>query len=252
MPKYDHANNFGYKKVTPNDKFRLVDEVFSSVANKYDIMNDIMSFGIHRIWKKEFINHIPNNCKKMIDMASGTGDIMIAAHKKLMPKNHDFSITACDINVNMLNIARDRAIDNNVVHNVNYTVNKAESIPFADNSFDCYTITFGIRNVTHLDLALKEAHRVLKPGGKFVCMEFSKPNNKHFAKLYDYYSMNFIPKIGECITGDKESYQYFVESIRTFPDQKTFANMIESANFDFVKYSNLTMGIVTIHTAYKI
>jgi demethylmenaquinone methyltransferase / 2-methoxy-6-polyprenyl-1,4-benzoquinol methylase len=214
-------------------------------------MNDVMSFGAHRLWKKQFIDQIPLNSSTILDVASGTGDIAIGCYKKLSYNNSNIHIVTCDINQDMLSLAQDKAVDANILAGLDYAQCNAEKLPFADNSFDCYTITFGIRNVTNVEAALKESYRVLKPGGKFLCMEFAKVKSPLIREFYDAYSMNIIPKIGECITGDRDSYQYFVESIRTFPDQTKFTQMISNAGYHHAKSKDLTFGVVSIYSAYK-
>lgn len=245
-------DHFGYKKVDTNERQSLVNEVFSSVASKYDIMNDAMSLGVHHIWKKLLISMMPNPHASLLDVAGGTGDIAFKYFEKTRQKGANPHISICDINVNMLKQAQSKAIDRNILQGIDYTCGNAEHLPFADNSFDYYTIAFGIRNVTDLSKALNEARRVLKPCGKFLCLEFSHIDNEHISKIYDYYSMNIIPQIGKLIAGNKEAYQYLVESIRKFPNKDDFAELIKEAGFSKVKYHSLNFGIATIHTAYKI
>lgn len=239
--------NFGFKKVNATDKQALVGQVFSSVAHKYDLMNDVMSLGVHRLWKCKMIEELKPN-KALLDMAAGTGDISKLYYKKCTNPN----ITVSDINLDMLKTGQAKLIDNNIFKNLKFACSDAESLPFADFSFDYYTIAFGIRNVTNIDKALKEAFRVLRPGGKFVCMEFARVKNQSLAKLYDLYSLNIIPKLGDLIVGDKESYQYLVESIRTFPAQEDFIKMMEEAGFKINKFQNLTGGVVSLYTGYRI
>jgi demethylmenaquinone methyltransferase/2-methoxy-6-polyprenyl-1,4-benzoquinol methylase len=239
--------NFGFKKIDKNIKQNLVGEVFSSVAHKYDLMNDVMSLGIHRLWKRSLIQELLPN-KKLIDMASGTGDIATLYYNK--SDNPD--ITLCDINLDMLSTGKDKLINNNIFQGMNYVCCNAEVLPFEDLSYDYYTIAFGIRNVTNIGAALKEAWRVLKPGGKFVCLEFARVNNKVLAEIYNFYSLNIIPKIGNLIVGDKESYKYLVESIRTFPAQEEFVDMMNEAGFHLSKYKNFTNGVVALYTGYKV
>lgn len=238
--------NFGFKKVESKEKDKLVGKVFSSVAKKYDLMNDIMSFGVHRLWKEKLIEQlIPN--RKLLDMASGTGDI---AHR-YYNKCSDPDITLCDINFDMLLNGRNKLLDKGIFKGLKYVTASAESLPFKDNSFDYYTIAFGIRNVTNIDEALREAHRVLKPKGKFICLEFSKPCNGQFAKLYELYSFNIIPKMGSFIAGDEESYRYLVESIKLFPSQDEFAKLIENSGFSHCNYFNLSLGVASLHIGFK-
>ena len=239
--------NFGFKQVDLNDKQNLVGQVFSSVAPKYDLMNDAMSFGIHRLWKAKLIEQLEPN-KSLLDMASGTGDIA----KRYYLKSKIPNITLCDINFDMLSVGKDRLLDENIFGGLKFSCCNAENLPFADFSFDYYTIAFGIRNVTNVDKALKEAWRVLRPGGKFVCLEFAKVNNQNLAKLYDFYSLNFIPKIGSLIAEDSESYKYLVESIRTFAPQEEFVKMMEEAGFKMSKFQDLTFGVAALYTGYKV
>lgn len=244
-----NKTHFGYKQVDKNDKEKLVRDVFSSVATKYDIMNDAMSLGVHRCWKNSFVNGIKlNDDTKIIDVAGGTGDIAFRLHKK----NNNSQITVCDINLQMLNEGKNRAIDLNILNKLDWVCANAENLPFPDDHFDYYTIAFGIRNVTNIDNALEQAYRVLKPGGKFMCLEFSHVNNELFDKFYNFYSFKIIPFIGKQIAKDEDSYRYLVESIRKFPNQNEFSKKIENANFSNVKYRNLTNGIVAIHSGWKI
>jgi demethylmenaquinone methyltransferase / 2-methoxy-6-polyprenyl-1,4-benzoquinol methylase len=239
--------NFGFKKVDQSEKKDLVGRVFSSVADKYDLMNDVMSLGIHRLWKKTLVEQLTPD-KKLLDVASGTGDI--AKLYYLKSKNPD--ITLCDINLEMLNRGRDKLIDLNITKGLKFVCCDAQELPFVDFSFDYYTIAFGIRNVTKMNEVLSEAFRVLKPGGKFLCLEFSNVKMPILNSLYDFYSFNIIPKIGGLITGDSDSYQYFVESIRTFPTQEKFLSMMQEAGFIITKYKNLSCGIVTLYSGYRV
>ncbi|MCC8369441.1 MAG: bifunctional demethylmenaquinone methyltransferase/2-methoxy-6-polyprenyl-1,4-benzoquinol methylase UbiE [Rickettsia endosymbiont of Oxypoda opaca] len=247
-----NQTNFGFKKVNLTDKQKLVNNIFTGVANKYDLMNDIMSFGVHRLWKAEFIRQIPNLNANILDVASGSGDIALKIAQKAKARNSKLHITLCDINEEMLENAKKRAIDLNLLQNLNYTVADAENLPFPDNSFDYYTIAFGIRNVPDINKTLKEAYRVLKPMGKFLCLEFSKLDEGYFKNFYEFYSFNIIPKIGQIITNNQEAYQYLVESIKLFPAQDDFKIMIQNAGFEEVRYNNLTNGVVAIHSAYKL
>ena len=239
--------SFGFKQVDSNDKQTLVEQVFSSVAHKYDLMNDVMSLGIHRLWKARMIQELSPN-KVLLDMASGTGDIA----KLYYNKSTDHNITLCDINIDMLATGRDKLIDENIFQGVKFSCCNAEILPFEDSSFDYYTIAFGIRNVTDIKKALKEAHRVLRPGGKFICLEFARVSNKAMAKLYDFYSLNVIPKIGNLIVGDGDSYKYLVESIRTFPPQEEFVKIMEESGFSLSKFKNLINGVVALYTGYRV
>lgn len=239
--------NFGFRQVDSDDKQPLVEKVFSSVAHKYDIMNDAMSLGIHRLWKSKLIEELNPN-KSLLDMASGTGDIA----KLYYNKSKNPEITLCDINFEMLSTGRDKLFDENISKGLKFSCCNAEDLPFEDNSFDYYTIAFGIRNVTDVKKALKEAHRVLSPGGKFVCLEFARVTNQIMTKIYDFYSLNIIPKIGDLIANDGDSYKYLVESIRTFPAQEEFVSIMEETGFHLSKYKNLTNGVVALYTGYKI
>lgn len=245
--------NFGFKKVSFEDKRNLVQDVFSDVAKKYDLMNDLMSFGLHRLWKTQFCRYIPDLNSKILDVACGTGDIALKLKERARTRNKASNyVTACDINEEMLQIAKNRAIDKNFLDGINFICADAENLPFPDNSFDYYTIAFGIRNVAHISNALNEAYRVLKPMGKFVCIEFSKVESAFLKKIYDFYSFNIIPKIGQIIADNKEAYQYLSESISLFPEQETFKIMIKDAGFDKVNYHNLNFGVAAIHYAYKL
>lgn len=240
---------FGFKEIDKNKKEAMVKGVFSSVAPKYDIMNDLMSFGIHRLWKDRMIKELnPKKDGRLLDVAGGTGDIAF----RFLKSADKGSVTVCDINNEMLLQGQKNAIDRNILKNIEWVCGNAEKLPFKDDSYDYYTIAFGIRNVTNIDKALKEAFRILKPGGKFVCLEFSNVNNAVFSKIYNFFSFNVIPQIGKIVMDDKDSYQYLVESIKKFPKQENFKKMIEEAGFDKVKYTNMTDGVVAIHTGWKI
>ena len=247
-----NQTNFGFKKIEANEKQSLVNSVFSNVADKYDLMNDLMSFGMHRLWKDEFIRQIPNLNSNILDVASGSGDIALKLAKKARYRGSNISLTLSDINEEMLRQAKKKSIDLNLFQNLKFTVASAEELPFPDNSFDYYTIAFGIRNVPDINKALKEAYRVLKPMGKFVCLEFSKVKESLLQDFYKFYSFNVIPKIGQIITGNKEAYDYLVESIDLFPSQDEFRIMIKEAGFEEINYKNLSGGIVAIHSAYKL
>lgn len=247
-----NQTNFGFKKIDIADKQPLVNNIFSNVADKYDLMNDLMSFGMHRLWKDEFIRQIPNLNSNILDVASGSGDIALKLAKKAKDRGSNISLTLSDINEEMLRQAKKKSIDLNLFQNLKFTVANAEELPFPDNSFDYYTIAFGIRNVPDINKALKEAYRVLKPMGKFICLEFSKVKESLLQDFYKFYSFNVIPKIGQIITGNKESYDYLVESIDLFPSQDEFRIMIKEAGFEEINYKNLSGGIVAIHSAYKL
>lgn len=247
-----NQTNFGFKKIDIADKQPLVNNIFSNVADKYDLMNDLMSFGMHRLWKDEFIRQIPNLNSNILDVASGSGDIALKLAKKAKDRGSNISLTLSDINEEMLRQAKKKSIDLNLFQNLKFTVASAEELPFPDNSFDYYTIAFGIRNVPDINKALKEAYRVLKPMGKFVCLEFSKVKESLLQDFYKFYSFNVIPKIGQIITSNKEAYDYLVESIDLFPSQDEFRIMIKEAGFEEINYKNLSGGIVVIHSAYKL
>lgn len=240
--------HFGFRTVEENDKAKLVRGVFDSVASRYDIMNDLMSAGLHRMWKNEMANLVaPRSGEHVLDVAGGTGDIAFRLRERA-----DCRVTICDINWQMLREGKNRATDKNLRSGISFVCGDAENLPIHDSSVDAYTIAFGIRNVTHIDKALAEAHRVLRTGGRFFCLEFGHLPNTPLQKLYDAYSFSAIPLIGKLVTGDKDSYQYLVESIRRFPKQDEFAKMIKNAGFAKVRYHNLSQGIVAIHEGRKI
>jgi len=242
---------FGFKAVSFQEKTDLVRNVFASVASKYDIMNDLMSGGIHRLWKKEFLDQIPDFQGKLLDMASGTGDIARKYYAKAKKDGLNPDITACDASSEMLKEGRNKSLDEGIL-DIKYHVTEAEKLSFVDKSFDYYTVAFGIRNFTDIPAALKEAYRVLKPGGKFLCLEFSHIQQPILEPLYDFYSMNIIPFIGKIVAKDEKSYRYLVESIRKFPTQESFKESIIDAGFSKVNYMNLSCGVVAIHTGYKL
>jgi len=233
-------------KTNHKNNERLVTRVFKDIFDKYDLMNDLMSLGIHRIWKKEFINRLnPQKNTNLIDVASGTGDI---ARLYLNKINFKGNVYCVDENKGMLNLNK-RKINSN--KNIQWFCNNAEKLPFKKNFFDYYTISFGIRNVNNINIALKEAYRVLKPGGRFLCLEFSKVKNEILSKFYKSYS-KAIPQIGKIIAGKSEPYEYLINSIEKFHSQDEFAKKIEEQKFENVSYKNLTGGIVAIHSAWKI
>lgn len=250
----NNQTHFGFKQVDENQKSSLVKEVFSSVASKYDIMNDFMSAGMHRLWKDKMVKEIKfvaGQSYQTIDVAGGTGDIAFRILKKAKEQNAKIEIEVADINAQMLGVGKERAVDKNLFTHLNFNCCDGEKLPYADNSFDYYTIAFGIRNFTNVQNGLNEAFRVLKTGGKFICLEFSQVNNLPLAKLYDLYSFKAIPKIGKLVAGDEDSYQYLVESIRKFPNQENFKKMIEKAGFKNVAYQSLNFGVVAIHIGWK-
>lgn len=241
------TTHFGFKTVASNEKASLVRGVFSSVASRYDIMNDLMSLGIHHIWKNRMVELLPTQ-GSLLDVAGGTGDIAC----RYLKKSPSSPVVICDINQAMLENGRNKVINKNILHGIEWVCGNAETLPFPDMSFDAYTIAFGIRNVTHIDKALTEAYRVLKPGGRFICLEFSHVKNPILGNIYAQYSFNVIPLIGKLVAGDAGSYQYLVESIRQFPPQDHFATMIENAGFTRVRYENLTGGITALHSGWKL
>jgi demethylmenaquinone methyltransferase/2-methoxy-6-polyprenyl-1,4-benzoquinol methylase len=241
---------FGYEKTNARAKTEKVEAVFENVARNYDLMNDAMSAGLHRVWKNILLKKMrPRATDHLLDVAGGTGDI---AFRFLKKAGGEAKVTVCDLTKAMLEVGQKRALDRGLTQNIAWVQGNAEKLPFHDHSFDLYSISFGLRNVTHIDDALAEAFRVLKPGGRFYCLEFSQVNNPFFSKLYDAYSFNIIPKMGDIIAGDYQSYQYLVESIRKFPNQTALSARLEEAGFAHVQYTNLMHGIAAIHTAYKL
>ncbi len=250
--------HFGFKQVDREQKASLVKEIFSGVAKKYDLMNDLMSAGVHRVWKNKMVEEIGDRreaigdrCLRIIDLAGGTGDVAFRMAKKFRAENQNFLIDVVDINQEMLDVGKARAVDLNLFSDLKFTCCDGEKLSFADETFDFFTIAFGIRNFTNIDAGLSEAYRVLKPGGKFICLEFSKVNDYFLQKIYDAYSFKVIPKIGELVLKDRASYQYLVESIRKFPSQEQFKKMIEQAGFKNVSYKNLSFGAAAIHVGKK-
>lgn len=242
--------HFGYKTVDVDQKESLVGGVFDSVASKYDLMNDVMSFGIHRIWKKIAMMHTGlKKGRRALDVAGGTGDLTIEMSKQV---GADGEVVIADINPAMLEQGRRRLIDKGIAGNVSFVEANAEDLPFEDNSFDCVTIAFGLRNVTHQDKALESMYRVLKPGGRLLVLEFSKPVVPGLDKAYDFYSFNIIPLMGRLIAKDQDSYRYLAESIRMHPDQATLKQMMQDAGFERCTYHNMTGGIVALHKGFKL
>ncbi len=243
------TTDFGFAQIPIQEKSQRVAEVFHSVANKYDLMNDLMSFGLHRLWKKFTLaesNARPGQV--ILDLAGGTGDLAAEFAKKVGKNGH---VVLADINEKMLEQGRLRLLDRGISGNVTFIQANAECLPFQDNYFDCITIAFGLRNVTDKAAALKSMYRVLKPGGKVMILEFSKPVSPLLSSFYDAYSFNIIPKLGGWITNDEKSYQYLVESIRMHPDQKSLKSLLQSCGFEDVDYHNLTGGVVALHTGFK-
>ena len=242
--------HFGFRKVSEAEKDSLVEQVFSSVSNRYDLMNDLMSFGVHRIWKRLAIAYsgVRHN-SSVLDVAGGTGDLSLAIAKKLGPTG---TIVLTDINRSMLELGQDRMVDRGYLDKLRCVQTDAENLAFADDSFDCVMISFGLRNVTRIDQALQSMFRVTRCGGRLLILEFSKPIIPALEKLYDRYSFNVIPRLGQWVAADRESYQYLVESIRKHPDQDTLASMMAEAGFERVEYHNLTGGVVAMHIGWKI
>ncbi|MES9943521.1 bifunctional demethylmenaquinone methyltransferase/2-methoxy-6-polyprenyl-1,4-benzoquinol methylase UbiE [Candidatus Thiodiazotropha sp. CDECU1] len=248
--KDEKTTHFGYQDVPVSEKASRVREVFDSVANKYDLMNDLMSFGIHRLWKRQAIELSGvRQGQRVLDLAAGTGDLS-ARFSGLV--GDDGLVVFSDINASMLFVGRERMEDQGRVGNMHYVQADAQHLPFPDNHFDCVTIGFGLRNVTDKQLALNAIFRILKPSGRLLVLEFSKPTNKALEKVYDLYSFSLLPKIGKLVTDDEESYRYLAESIRMHPDQETLKAMMEHAGFERCDYFNLTGGVVAIHRGYKL
>ena len=245
----EQTTHFGFETVPEVEKAGKVQNVFTSVASKYDIMNDVMSVGIHRIWKEAMMDWLaPRPGQKLLDVAGGTGDISF----KFLKRSGSGHATVLDITENMLIEGRKRAETNQILDSLDWIVGDAMSLPFADNSFDVYTISFGIRNVTQPQEALNEAFRILRPGGRLMVLEFSQIPVPLAQKAYDLYSFNVIPTMGKLITNDRSSYQYLVESIRKFPDQETFLSMVQHAGFKNTSYRNLSLGIAALHSGWKV
>jgi len=245
----NNTTHFGYKTVDAKDKVKLVAGVFHSVAAKYDLMNDLMSGGVHRLWKRftiELSGVRPGN--KVLDIAGGTGDLT-AKFSRIVGR--DGKVVLADINDSMLKVGRDKLIDKGIVGNVEYVQANAECLPFPDNYFDCVSIAFGLRNVTDKDAALRSMLRVLKPGGRLLILEFSKPQSAVLGKLYDTYSFTALPVLGKLIANDADSYRYLAESIRMHPDQDTLKQMMETAGFARAEYFNMTGGVVALHRGLK-
>ena len=244
------STHFGFETINASEKASRVKAVFDSVATRYDLMNDLMSFGIHRIWKRVAVELAGiRRGQKILDLASGTGDLAARFAGLTGPEG---LVVMTDINAAMLNQGRVRMADDGLVGNVAYTQVNAEKIPFPDNSFDCITIAFGLRNVTDKQQALNEMHRVLRPGGRVLVLEFSHPQGQALSKAYDLYSFKLLPKIGRVVANDEESYRYLAESIRMHPDQETLKAMMEQAGLERCDYHNLTGGIVAVHRGFKL
>ncbi|MDA3887747.1 MAG: bifunctional demethylmenaquinone methyltransferase/2-methoxy-6-polyprenyl-1,4-benzoquinol methylase UbiE [Allgaiera sp.] len=245
----DKTTHFGFQTVAEDQKAGMVHGVFTRVASKYDVMNDLMSMGIHRVWKDQMMDWLaPRPGQKLLDVAGGTGDVAF----RFLGRAPGAQATVCDMTESMLIEGRKRAEAEQMADSLDWVVGDAMALPFEANSFDVYTISFGIRNVTRIQDALAEAYRVLRPGGRLMVLEFSQIPNDMLQWAYDRYSFNVIPVMGQIVANDRESYQYLVESIRRFPDQETFAEMIRAAGFEQVKYRNLTMGVAALHSGWKI
>jgi len=246
--------DFGYRRVDEAEKSGLVRAVFDRVARRYDLMNDLMSGGIHRLWKAELIDRLtPRPGETILDVAGGTGDVALAVLERLRAKETaPGCIVVCDVNQAMLETGRDRAIDRGVIAGIEWLCGDAERLPVASASVDAYTIAFGLRNVTHLEVALTEARRVLKPGGRFFCLEFSRVVLPTLARLYDLYSFEIVPRLGHIVAGDRQPYQYLVESIRRFPPQEELVKAIEAAGLERVRYRNLSGGIAALHSGWRL
>lgn len=240
---------FGERRVAPEQKTGMVLDVFHSVARQYDLMNDLMSGGVHRLWKDRLIRMIrPKKDWAYLDVAGGTGDIAFRLHQATDGKA---PITVCDINASMLQVGEARALDRGILHNLDWVEGNAEKLPFPDNSFDVYTIAFGLRNVTRIDNALKEAVRVLKPGGRFFCLEFSHVDHPALGRAYQVYSDKIIPKLGKIVANDASSYQYLIESIRKFPRRNVLCQRLKLAGFRGARVEKLSFGLVAVHEARK-
>ncbi len=263
MAASHEKTHFGFETVPLADKQGLVDDVFHSVARRYDLMNDLMSGGLHRAWKDALVTAVNPPTKgrpgrldekserafALLDLAGGTGDVAFRVVEAGGPGTR---VTVCDINAEMLAVGRERAAERGFDQVVTFEQGNAEELAYPDRSFDCVTIAFGIRNVPRIERALAEAHRVLKIGGRFLCLEFSSVDVPGLAALYELYSFNVIPRVGEAVTGDREAYQYLVESIRKFPKPKAFAQMIEAAGFRRVSFSAMTGGVVALHSGWRL
>ena len=245
----ENTTHFGSREVREDEKAGLVHGVFTNVASRYDVMNDVMSVGVHRLWKDAMMDWLaPRDGQRLLDVAGGTGDIAF----RFLKRAPGASAVVLDMTESMLIEGRKRADAEALADKLDWITGDAMALPFEDNTFDVYTISFGIRNVTRIPDALTEAYRVLKPGGRLMVLEFSQLPNEGMQKLYDLYSFNVIPRMGQMIANDRDSYQYLVESIRQFPDQDSFAAMITDAGFDLVKYRNLSMGIAALHSGWKL
>lgn len=245
----DKTTHFGFRNVNASEKAGMVAGVFHSVAAKYDLMNDLMSGGIHRLWKRFTIELSGvRSGNRVLDIAGGTGDLA-AKFSRLVGSEGE--VVLADINESMLKVGREKLTNRGIVGNIKYVQANAECLPFPDNHFDCITIAFGLRNVTDKDTALQSMQRVLKPGGRLLVLEFSKPVNPVVERVYDRYSFDILPKMGRLVTNDEDSYRYLAESIRMHPDQETLKGMMEAAGFAQVRYHNMTAGVVALHRGIK-
>jgi demethylmenaquinone methyltransferase / 2-methoxy-6-polyprenyl-1,4-benzoquinol methylase len=247
--------DFGFRRVPERQKASLVRAIFDSVAERYDLMNDLMSGGIHRLWKNEMVAALkPRPGQRLLDVAGGTGDITLRALPRLLGKGEaaDGGAVVCDASAAMLEIGRARALDQGILGGIEWVCADAERLPVAHRSVDLYTIGFGLRNVTNIDRALAEARRVLKPGGRFLCLEFTPEITSVLQPLYDLYSFQIVPLLGQVVAGDRDAYSYLVESIRRFPRQSELADMIAGAGLDQVKFRNLTGGVAALHSAWRL
>jgi demethylmenaquinone methyltransferase / 2-methoxy-6-polyprenyl-1,4-benzoquinol methylase len=242
--------SFGYRDVPAAEKAGMVRQVFESVAPRYDLMNDLMSGGVHRLWKNTLVDVLnPRPGERLLDVAGGTGDIAFRIYRR---QGERPDVTVCDINAAMLAVGRDRAADRGLLKGLTWTTGDAENLPFPDRSFDGYTIAFGLRNVTDIDKALSEAHRVLKPGGRFYCLEFSKVTSAPIGRVYDAYSSRALPFFGRIVARDAESYRYLHESIRRFPPQRELARRMREVGFANVTWRDMTLGVVALHSGWRI
>jgi demethylmenaquinone methyltransferase/2-methoxy-6-polyprenyl-1,4-benzoquinol methylase len=242
--------SFGYREVPVEDKASLVARVFDSVAPRYDLMNDLMSAGVHRIWKNTLVHAVnPRSGERLLDVAGGTGDIAFRLFKR---QGERPDVTVCDINPAMLAVGRDRAVDRGLLRGLTWTTGDAENLPFPDRSFDAHTIAFGLRNVTDIDKALAEAFRVLRPGGRYYCLEFSKVTSAPIGRVYDAWSERALPLLGRVVAGDAEAYRYLHESIRRFPSQRDLAERLRRVGFARVGWRNMTLGVVALHSGWRV
>ena len=249
MTDEESTTHFGFREVPQKDKARLVGGVFDSVASRYDLMNDLMSAGIHRLWKRVAIELSGvRSGQRVLDVAGGTGDLSARFSREVGPTGR---VVLSDINAAMLGTGRDRLLDEGICGNVDFVLADAEALPFRDGSFDCVSIAFGLRNVTRKEQALRSMLRVLRPGGRLLVLEFSRPTSELLGKLYDAYSFGVIPRIGKLVAGDADSYRYLAESIRMHPDQETLRDMMEDAGFERCDFHNMTGGIVAVHRGFK-